>query len=281
LDINERIKDYLRNPFPLWNVELAKILVDKKWDLSLKNIFQNREDYSIKGCVLKDGKQKERTCLLSESENKLQIAFPSDSLSSFYKKHGLVTTDINISFPGKVEKINNALNILGKVTHLKSFVFQLVNSIQIIEPENADTDISYSHPNIPFSIFFSLCEEKSIISDLRVAESILHETMHLMLTLIENQYDLIVPGSKETFFSPWRDEQRPLRGVLHGLFVFRAMLELYNILKKLELFADINEYIECRIIKIEDDINSLKEFAAATDLTTDGAILTIRLLPLN
>jgi hypothetical protein len=279
VEINERIKDYIHNPFPLWDGDIADLLIDYKWNTSLNNIFQNYDDYSISGCILKDVKKKEKTLPLIETNGKIQIAFPSNYLSDFYDEHGLVETNLSVSFNEKIKKVNRALNILGKVKPLQSFIFQLVKSIQIIESEDADTDISYSHPDIPFSIFFSLCEDNSIISDLRVAESILHESMHLMLTLIENQYDLIVSGSQETFYSPWRDEQRSIRGVLHAAFVFRAIKDFYFLLVN-SFHASSAEYnfLKFRIIEIEDEFLHLKNFPKSYGLTELGEILSFKLL---
>lgn len=278
MDINERIINYIHNPFPLWDEGIANLLIDYKWDNSLKDIFKTRDDYNIAGCVLKEGTKKEKTLPLIETGNKIQIVFPSDKLKSFYDEHGLITDDMNVCFDEKVKKINKAINILGKVEHLKPFIFQLVKSIQIIEPEHTDTDISYSHPDIPFSIFFSLCEDKSAISDLRVAESILHETMHLYLTLIEDIIPMVRPNDENLFYSPWRDEERPLKGVFHGLFVFKAILDFYTIVLKRSFIIEVNEYLSNRISAIKREINLIKAFPQSKGLTIAGQKLSSMLL---
>jgi HEXXH motif-containing protein len=156
-----------------------------------------------------------------------------------------------------------------------------VRTIQVLRTDDADIDLSYSHPNIPFSIFISVCDNESMISNLRVAESILHEAMHLKLTLIEDLIPLIKPDTNSLYYSPWRNEERPAKGVLHGLFVFRAIREFYKELQKIGIFIDSENYLENRLREIENEVEQLKDFATSPSLNELGTNLVISLLPLN
>lgn len=55
-----------------------------------------------------------------------------------------------------------------------------------------------------------------------LAESIVHEFRHNLLHQLERAYPIFEPGSpnEARFYSPWRDDPRPLSGILHALFVF-------------------------------------------------------------
>lgn len=281
MTLENHIENYLNNPFPLWNTELAKLLVEHKWkELSLTNTSKNPYKYSIVSSINNGVHHKEVSIPLYENDNGIKLVLPSAIPVSFYEVHGLELAAIDKSSDTEIAKVKNALAVLKQVPEVYPFINTIVKSIQILKAEDSETDISYSHPDIPFSIFFSLCEEDSLISDLRVAESILHETMHLYLTLIENQNDLIILGSKETFYSPWRDEERPMRGVLHGLFVFRAIKDLYN-----SLIADsqINskegrKFVNNRVSEIEEEISMLVNFPECSDLTTFGKSFSMLLL---
>ena len=58
---------------------------------------------------------------------------------------------------------------------------------------------------------------------LRLAEDLLHESVHMRLHEIESRHDLVArAGRRERFYSPWRREWRPLRGVLHAVCTFTA-----------------------------------------------------------
>jgi hypothetical protein len=278
LTLQEHIENYIEHPFPLWDNELTKLLVANKWhELSTGVSLNEQYNYNITNSITKGQHNDEFMIPLLGSN--IQIAIPTLPLQSFYKEHGLKTTDFENDQLVIIAKINSALAVIQSVPEAFLFINQLVKSVQLIEAEYTDTDTSYSHPDIPFSIFFSVCEEDSIISNLRVAESILHEAMHLKLTLIESHIHLIVPNSKEVFYSPWRDEERPLRGVLHGLFVFRAILDFYNLLAKEYSNNSIEmNYLKSRIEEIERDFEALKTFPNCHGLTVYGKPLVEKLL---
>ena len=280
MPIQKIIQDYLEQPLPLWEKEITQLLVAHKWNELAKQSQITPNTYTIAGCVITDKIVTETSLPLLVTKDNIKIVIPSDDLKGFYEEHGIEPVEITtVESSNEVSKIVAALDVLKRIEPLYDFILEIVHSVQLIKAEFPDTDVSYSHPEIPFSIFFSVCEDVSTLSDLRVAESILHEAMHLKLTLIENIVPLIVPNAKGLYFSPWRDEPRPARGVLHGLFVFKALLDFFEAITETD-FTE-KEYIKYRIKQIKEDLSQLKDFALCPDLTIDGAILTASLLPLN
>lgn len=118
--------------------------------------------------------------------------------------------------------IEDAIAVITEVPSLARTVAALVRCLHVIKPENEDYDVSFSEPNLPFSIFVSVPQERISNSELRVAEAIVHEAMHLQLTFIEQIVQLVLCDSEE-YFSPWRGEHRPAQGILHGLYVFAVI----------------------------------------------------------
>ena len=58
---------------------------------------------------------------------------------------------------------------------------------------------------------------------LRLAEDLLHESVHIRVHEVEAKGELVTrAGSAERFYSPWRREWRPLRGLLHAVCTFTA-----------------------------------------------------------
>jgi hypothetical protein len=53
----------------------------------------------------------------------------------------------------------------------------------------------------------------------RLAEDLLHEATHMRVHEIESLHPLVTGGDAR-FYSPWRREWRPLRGILHGACTF-------------------------------------------------------------
>jgi len=63
-----------------------------------------------------------------------------------------------------------------------------------------------------------------------LAESLLHEAMHQHLSRLDAVAPLFTEESdiKERYYSPWRDDPRPLIMTLHGAYVFTAVAEIYS-----------------------------------------------------
>lgn len=62
-----------------------------------------------------------------------------------------------------------------------------------------------------------------------MVEAIVHEYHHQKLNALLNADPLISgPTNKAMFYSPWRRDARPLLGILHGSYVFQAVLEFWE-----------------------------------------------------
>jgi len=117
--------------------------------------------------------------------------------------------------------VRDAWACLGGVPDVERSVTALVLSIHPLQAAGAGYDVSHSDPELPCTIFLSLpVGEPHAV--LRTAESVLHEAMHLQLTLIEAQAPL-VRSSSSTLYSPWQQRDRPVSGVLHGVYVFAVI----------------------------------------------------------
>lgn len=62
-----------------------------------------------------------------------------------------------------------------------------------------------------------------------MAEAIVHEYHHQKLNTLLNLDQLITgPTGDAIYYSPWRKDPRPLVGILHGTYVFQAVLEFWH-----------------------------------------------------
>jgi len=283
MDIKKAVRKFVNSPHPLWETELTKLLVRAKWQ-ELKEVgILNEQNYTTSRSLKSNYRLAQNSELIIEQAGqRIFLEASSIDLIDFYKAHGLSVYNIAELEKYQVfSKLKKALMLFQGLGHSDSCIIALVRSIQGLKQDDKEIDISYSHPNIPFSIFVSVCEDQSTISNLRVAESILHESMHLKLTLIENTIPLVKPGANNLFFSPWREEQRPAGGILHGLFVFKAIFNFYSDIKNKFKTDETLKYIKNREDQIAFEIQELKNFNDCSDLTEYGAILTKNLLPLN
>jgi HEXXH motif-containing protein len=58
-----------------------------------------------------------------------------------------------------------------------------------------------------------------------LAEAIVHESYHGTLNARMELEPLLAGGEGQRFYSPWRDDPRPLAGLLHAIYVFAGVAE--------------------------------------------------------
>lgn len=170
------------------------------------------------------------------------------------------------------DRIETAADILVHIPSMAESIGLLVKSIHPLQSPR-DQDISHSTPELPFSIFVSIPEKDERDSLPRLAESLIHESMHLQLTLIDSTERLAV-DDRVSGYSPWKDEVRPVTGLLHGLYVFAVIHQALGILTTER--SEWRQYCHKRISAIEREIASLPEEPAG--LSTIGMDLWRRCL---
>jgi HEXXH motif-containing protein len=108
---------------------------------------------------------------------------------------------------------------LNLIKHVAPNLANTINlSVQWFVPlRSADPSIHRSHSSmdLPHVIFLSPSDRKA-----ELAEAIVHEFGHNELNAIEPVCPLVDGQDVADFYSPWRTDRRPLRGLLHALFVF-------------------------------------------------------------
>ncbi|MFI7382502.1 HEXXH motif domain-containing protein [Streptomyces sp. NPDC049813] len=62
----------------------------------------------------------------------------------------------------------------------------------------------------------------------QLAEVLAHEIQHTKLSMLMHLYQLYEPDDDTLFYTPWRDEPRPLRGLLQGVYAFTAVTRFWR-----------------------------------------------------
>lgn len=92
--------------------------------------------------------------------------------------------------------------------------------------------------NLMFGAMHMIPSDKPSI----LAECITHEAAHTWLGLIEGQECLAhsMWDEDRPFISPWRDDRRPIGGIVHGVFVFSCVLvALTNLIESATTLEDV------------------------------------------
>ena len=184
LDITERIKTSLKNSNThLWFPHLTHELVEIGWQALEQRIGVTSLDYGTTRVLVGNANAPRNvvTSLSTHIEARGSRAtvpievLPKDIARqyeivdvSFYTAEEITNTKV-------LNCLEDALSILKQVPTLLTTVTSLVRSLHVIKPKSEEYDVSFSDPDIPFSIFVSVPEECKPNNHLCIAEAIVHE----------------------------------------------------------------------------------------------------------
>jgi hypothetical protein len=164
-DMAERISAAIEDPNKaLWLPELTPDLARMAWNNLRDDIGLTPESYST-ARVLARSPSAPRDIVTylrirSLASDEIAIETLPEQLMSKYRKAGVSFYSpqgiLNTTIPTCLE---DALRVINHVPSLMGTVTALVRSLHVIKPEDEDHDVSFSEPNVPFSIFVS-CPEK-------------------------------------------------------------------------------------------------------------------------
>lgn len=287
-NLGERIKAAIEKPNgELWFPELTVDLAAQAWDSLHRDLGLTLGTYGTERVLSRNPSAPRKviaklsTCSSTcPTAPTIDIEALNPTCTAQYDKQGIVFyTPDEILRSSVLSCIEEALAVINQVPSLMRTIATLVRSLHVIKPADEDHDVSFSEPYIPFSIFVSIPERRVANDALRVAEAIVHEAMHLQLTLVEKAVDLAVVSPKR-LFSPWRREYRTVQGILHALFVFRVIESSLERLSFIQIYSPgMEAHIQARCAEIDLQIRRIRSFKNCSDLTRVGGCLVRKLIP--
>lgn len=203
----------------------------------------------------------------------LSIELLPAPISQRLSSNGAVFAEEAVIATSALDGLRRAVALLQQVPTLAATVGSLTKSIHVLETPEPGFDISFSDPSIPFSVFLNISQGR--FADLRTAEALVHEAMHLQLSLIERLAP-IAKVDQGLHYSPWKRTQRPVTGLIHALYVFRVIDQWLAHLPKTS--DEERAYAEKRRQEIGDEIKQLVPASLVSHLTVEGQLLLRRLL---
>jgi HEXXH motif-containing protein len=165
--------------------------------------------------------------------------------------------------------------LLHGVPPLERVVLKCVQDLLFLDAPDEWHDVSHSEPRWPNLIFVSL-PPLTPIGDVRLAEAIVHEAMHLNLSLIESNAQLI--SDNRQLYSPWRLEYRPARGVLHGIYVFASLMSFFELLQLHKgPLPEQRVHLARRCEDILEECSQVDRSELQRSLTGDGLLIAQRI----
>jgi len=274
---------------PLWFPDLSPKLARPAWELLRRDLGLTGRSYGT-GRVLACDPTAPRNVVTRLSipqqsngqSSHLLVELLGGSAARRYKKLGLSFLSADeIAEAGALGCIQDAMTTLALVPSLRDTVVQLVKVLHIVGSQGHDYDVSHSDPVVPFSVFLSAPQIRAPNGPLRVCESIVHEAMHLQLTLMERTVPLVMSNGSR-YFSPWRGTFRSPSGILHALYVFRVIdTYLEQVLLRSSNCPAAMDHVRARRQTIAQETRQVINFRRCPDLTKFGNSLVQRLLPIE
>lgn len=117
-----------------------------------------------------------------------------------------------------------------------------VHSFVPISSATNDVHRSHTSTQLPGVIFISHCRDTN-----RLAEAVVHELGHVQLDAIL-RFDEVVIDRGQQFYSPWRDDPRPVHALLHAVHVFCKVARFF--LRMLESQDRYHEWMVKRLRRL-------------------------------
>lgn len=197
-------------------------------------------------------------CQLSRIAD-FQLAYPEAALSPPQDLARLLTID-EIETNDWRASLSSAVDILRLHERSWNLASTFGRYVVPIKDERPDVHCSVSFDTMPGAIFTSWCADPKVL-----AETLLHESDHQWLYLLtrHSSFWSAAQGDNLAIYrSPWRDDPRPLDGLLRGGSAFIKVADLWSALLAHPSFSVDVEWIGMR--------------AMLANYQTIDAILTIR-----
>lgn len=213
-----------------------------------------------------------------EIDSGMQIELLPEALTGRFRKRGLeLASEEGMNETRFQGVLSNALDLIRSVPPLLGTVAGLCRSLHVLVATDMEFDSSYSDPSLPFSIFVSCPPPTALNRVERMTENIVHEALHLQLSLVEAAEPLALKNQEDKhLFSPWKNEPRTVHGILHGVYVFGNLRYFWNCAASIT--PQYSAFAERRIEEIDRELATVAQLPRNPALTAMGQQLAKSLL---
>ena len=214
----------------------------------------------------------------SPPESGVQVELLPEAVARGWRSRGLeLATEASMSNMGFPRILERSLDLVRTIPPLLGTVTGLCRSLHVLAASGRDVDVSCSDPSLPFSVFVSCppAAERNRVE--RLAENIVHEALHLQLSLVETIEPLVTDDPDEPpVFSPWRNEPRSVRGLVHAVYVFGNIRHFWK--RVAAELPESSSFARSRIEAIDSEMDAAKQLSGSRTLTTAGRRLATSFL---
>ena len=205
--------------------------------------------HSSRACV----ETSERRSEIALTDIPTEFRLPLLSVASDYPARFLLASHPSLFEPAYIDAVTpdaqNAADQAAMIGHALGLISGVypsmgkrirasINWYVPIDTDSLDTHNSFSAANLIGLVFLS-----EAANELRLAEAIVHEFHHNELFAYSNVTPLIDGAADRLFYSPWRQDARPLYGLIHAIFVFAGVCDFYRCMEQAQACYRYHDYV--------------------------------------
>ena len=154
---------------------------------------------------------------------------------------------------------------------------QMTASLDVLayKPLHAGYYSNMSYSDLPGAFICGVIEQPY-----ELADTFIHELHHNRLFFLEEDGPFLEPRGgvdpldDRLYYSPWRDDPRPLHGILHAAYVYVPVTEFWiSVYRQPDLAVDVSAYAHDRVLRylaqLRLGLHQLRTHAGATDRGQD------------
>ena len=211
--------------------------------------------------------------MAAEMAAEMAVEWLPETLTGRWRALGLrFASEAAIGEMGFFETLARSIALIRMVSPLHGSVAGLCRCVHVLLASGEGVDVSYSDPALPFSVFVSCAGARTGAAVERLAESLVHEALHLQLSLVERVELLVFERANEKrLFSPWKQEMRDVRGLLHAVYVFGNLRCFWQ--RVASRSPQSSSFARSRIAAISEELAEVSTLARSRSLTRAGRLL--------
>ncbi|MFE4455892.1 HEXXH motif domain-containing protein [Nocardia tengchongensis] len=85
----------------------------------------------------------------------------------------------------------------------------------------------------------------------QLALTLIHEIQHTKFALLTDQVEMFTPDPACRFYAPWRDDPRPIHGLLHGIYAFFGVTDFWRVHRHSECHGSLQAHADFELWRVQ------------------------------
>ncbi|RJO79863.1 hypothetical protein D5S18_00890 [Nocardia panacis] len=103
----------------------------------------------------------------------------------------------------------------------------------------------------------------------QLALTLIHEVQHTKFNLLLDQVALCEPDNAPRYYAPWRDDPRPLPGLLHGIYAFFGVTDFWRVHRGADCHATAQAHVDFELWR-RQVLGAIEQAVGSNLLTEHG-----------